>query len=302
MKEPQAPNWREPKAVMPEDDKAYACHEFYRSVVNFCYTDPTTPKEKFKVGPWTGSMAMAYCFQREFGNTMITPDDIYRICETKASMEKFFAGDNELPMLLERRGMLAEAATKVKNDYHGNPLNILIAGDYHCYGHGDGRPYRGVVDILIEDFRLSFGADYHDFGGGRVARVVFAKRAQLWPLLYQGRALDGRVLKPLRDAGELGIPADYQVPKTLWHLGILEYEDSLLAKIDRGEAIPAKSPEELGIRLATVAAASKLLEAINVFRPDSEQRWTMVELDYELWSAGRAAKHLPHHLTETTDY
>ena len=298
-REPKAPNWREPKEIMPQNDKAFACQEFYRSVVNFCYTHPAKPKEKFKIGPWTGSMAMAYCFQREFGNNPITADDIFRICETSAAMEKFFSGDMKLPLIWERRAMLGGAASIVDRHYNGDPLNILIAANYRCFGDGCGRK-RGVVDILIEDFPIAFGGDCHDFGGAN--QLVFAKRAQLWPLLYQGRALDSDALRPLDDVEDLGIPADYQVPKTLRYLGILEYEQESAGMVDSNQAIRRLSPFELGMRMATVAAAVKILEAVNALRPEILPRWTMVELDYELWSAGRAAKNVPHHLTLTTDY
>jgi hypothetical protein len=65
------------------------------------------------------------------------------------------------------------------------------------------------------------------------------------------------------DIENLTVFPDYQLPKVLRDLGILEYEESLAYRVDSGIEIPRNSQEELEIRASTIHASDMLVKSIN---------------------------------------
>jgi hypothetical protein len=90
----------------------------------------------------------------------------------------------------------------------------------------------------------------------------------------------------------LPIPADYQVPKMLRKLGVLEYSPELTTHIENHELIPAGSLMECEIRAASILACEKLARAADCM---------MCDVDTFLWIR-RKQSDMPFHLTITTDY
>lgn len=280
------PDWRKP-GVYPESDRVFANHSFWSSAVNFCYLDPENPKEKFKIGEFSGAEAMHHCFVREFGENLIMPEDIFRIAESEETMAKFFRGDVPIPMLDERRENLLEAALVLNEHFDVSPKNILLEVEYNA-----GR----VARILRLLFPVAFGRDYVVVNG---RKIVFAKRANLFPLEYQGRALhsfaSSSCINKLSNVDDIGPVVDYQVPNGLRHRGIHHYSEELAGIIDSKTPVKRQSRYELAIRFATAETLLDLQE---------ETSLTQVELDFPLWWEGRTAykNGLQHMLCKTTDY
>jgi len=90
----------------------------------------------------------------------------------------------------------------------------------------------------------------------------------------------------------LPVPADYQIPKVLHSLGIIEYSSELENKIQNDYILQENSKEELAIRAATVKACKIISENNNI---------TPGELDYFLFS-NRNDIEEKHHLCYTTNY
>lgn len=86
--------------------------------------------------------------------------------------------------------------------------------------------------------------------------------------------------------------ADYQVPKVLRHMGILNYSPELAEKIDSGQIIEKDSREEHAIRAATIIACEELSKQTGIPTP---------MLDYWLWTK-RNESPKPFHLTYTNAY
>lgn len=86
--------------------------------------------------------------------------------------------------------------------------------------------------------------------------------------------------------------ADYQVPKVLNGLGIIEYSQDIQNKINNKQLISKDSPEEKAIRAATIIACEKISEQYKISAPD---------LDYWLWLKRNDYK-APFHLTKTVCY
>jgi len=87
--------------------------------------------------------------------------------------------------------------------------------------------------------------------------------------------------------------ADYQVPRVLRALGVLEYCPSLADRINRHDLLEEGGPEELAIRAATIIAC----EAIA-----AHTGGTSADIDNLLWLSQDIAGDAPFHLTETRLY
>ncbi len=95
-----------------------------------------------------------------------------------------------------------------------------------------------------------------------------------------------------KDMYNLPAPADYQVPKMLEYYDILEYDEDLLAAIEREILIPKGSLAECEIRSATIIACRQL---------GQELGWSMPQVDGYFWLSRKEVT-TPFHLTITTDY
>jgi hypothetical protein len=102
------------------------------------------------------------------------------------------------------------------------------------------------------------------------------------------------------DLDRLTIFADNLVPHVLRVDGVLDYDAGLVARIERGELIPAGSPEETEIRAVALHAVERLVALLQAHGTPASAR----ELDYLLWNRGQRAsyKAQPRHRTRTVFY
>jgi hypothetical protein len=294
------PPWRE--EVFPESDEKII--EFFGVVnsINFCFTDFLTnnkfdveyPEGSGKI--WRGAFAMTAAMRRALddGINILDPRILYQL--TSNDVKHIFRHvSTPIPMLKERFINLQNVG-KVLSYWCGSFTRIFREADYKLFSNGDG---------IVEKLAVFFES-YRDVSRYRGRFIEFYKRAQLFPLVYHGRALSSNgALQPIRDPENFGPIADYEVPKVLRALGILIYEQQLAEMVDRVVVLPKNSNKEIEIRAQTVNAMAKLLEAINKIRVSNGLNLiTMVELDYAIWSAGRTPeyKKIRHHYTYTTAY
>lgn len=95
------------------------------------------------------------------------------------------------------------------------------------------------------------------------------------------------------DCSQLTLCADYQLPRMLRAMGVLEYSPGLAQKVDSQTLIEKDSIEERAIRAATIVAGEMLAEHFGV---------TPAAVDNFLWTNRSKAGSAPFHLTITTDY
>jgi hypothetical protein len=122
--------------------------------------------------------------------------------------------------------------------------------------------------------------------------VPFYKRAQL-----TAADLATAGVAQFQDLDRLTIFADNLVPHVLRLDGVLVYDPSLVARIDREELIPPGSPEELEIRGCALHAVELLVGHLG-------NKVTPMQLDYLLWNRGQGAhyKAVPRHRTRSVFY
>ena len=116
---------------------------------------------------------------------------------------------------------------------------------------------------------------------------MFLKRAFLFC-----RVLDSMYPNLFTDKQNMIVPADYQIPKVLYSLDILNYNDELTTDIANDVIIPKHSRKEVEIRANTIIAIDKLRDKTGL---------SVSELDDYLFNM-RNQFTTKHHLTYTTDY
>jgi hypothetical protein len=140
---------------------------------------------------------------------------------------------------------------------------------------------------------------YRDISTYRGHEVPLYKRAQIL-VTDLAIACDGQGPGSFHDLDRLTIFADNLVPHVLRVDGLLAYDPDLLQRIERGELIPAGSPEEIEIRAVALHTVERIVAELGA----SGIPVTARELDYLLWNrgAGAAYKTLPRHRTRTVFY
>jgi hypothetical protein len=182
----------------------------------------------------------------------------------------------------------------------GHELMDLYARALRDLGRRVGAAHGGSFAAVAEGARGSAVALTETLAGWecfadtsvhRGRRVPFFKRAQLACAdLHHARAA------AFDDLDRLTLFADNLVPHVLRVDGVLRYEASLLARVDRGELLEHGSEEEVEIRACAVEAVERMARA----RPEL----TPQQLDHLLWNRGRAERYkaLPRHRARSTAY
>lgn len=117
----------------------------------------------------------------------------------------------------------------------------------------------------------------------------YLKKAQL--MLAEYASFFSEVSAPV-DCSDFTLFADYQLPRVMRALGLIEYCEALAEKIERQELIAEDSAEELAIRAATIIVGERLSKKLGC---------TTAQLDNYLWLNRKKATG-NFHLTETTNY
>jgi hypothetical protein len=304
-------HWNE-KGINPENNDVFVSHTFFESCVNFCFgyraldsagrTLAFSALDAFAKRR-VGSAAMMACFYRKFGETPITAEAILFWTKNDARIRSFFSGlFLPIPLLEERRLLLRAAAEVLKEKYDGDPRNILEAGRYRAFGTDSES---GILDILINDFPVTFGSDAVTINAASHKLFFpFHKRAQLFLMIYHGRAVNaGGFLREISDAADLGPIADYELPKIHRVDGELTYSPELAELVDNSRDIEPGSREEIEIRASDESLMELKLAAINKTRlAFNLPPITMAQLDTREWLRGWHCREARHHLCFTSNY
>jgi hypothetical protein len=101
-----------------------------------------------------------------------------------------------------------------------------------------------------------------------------------------------RMMPLLEDIKDIGPIADYDVPKALNFLGVLEYSSEMKRAIWNREIILSGDPREVENKLAMSYVMKKICDMVGV---------TMDKADFYIWQLGRESD-APYILVPTTDY
>ena len=170
-----------------------------------------------------------------------------------------------------------------------NDLGAHVELDY-------GGSYEAVVDAAAGSAvglaqLLGCWRSYADCSRYDELEIPFLKRAQI-----AAADLQRAGVVQFRDIERLTMFADNLVPHVLRLDGILEFDDDLVARIDRGALIEHDSREEIEIR----ACALHCVELIASRRPDANA----AQIDQHLWQRGQHVRYKssPRHRSRCTAY
>lgn len=288
------PDWRHPalpdeRTVGPEIVLDYFLvanalnFQFHRWSDDRVYTT-TVAGERF-----TGAFAMWGSVRKALESDTPVTTGRYLASLDAETVSELFAGDPPMPFLDDRLEVLRSL---------GRRLEETADGQFHRAPATEGRirPFDGgggLVEWLVRTFPTAY-ADTRRLDG---RTIPFQKKAQLAVALIAGRFAehDRYTVTGLED---LTLFADYVVPAILRAEGVLRYEDSLAARVDEGEPLPANGRMEVEVRAATIVAGDRLIDRLaSAYGVET----TPVHLDHALWQRGRNMR-LPLHHTATTDY
>jgi Potential Queuosine, Q, salvage protein family len=285
------PEWRGPTFPRTDDD-VFVNFIGVGNSINFAFSDFDTHRAftlMYQQTNWQGAFAMWAALSRALDNGI----DFRRLDWLKTltinDAASLFRGESPLPMLEERVEILRKTGATLSKKFGASYWALVNRSNLWAFGK------TGIVEVLVNEFPSFRDESLHHKSG---TILKFHKRAQLFAMMYQGRAMSSKRLSWLKDYELLGPIADYSVPNALRAAGILQYSDDLNHRISHGDVIAKDSLFEQEIRAQTVNAQIMLLEEVNRLRQTGTN---YLALDYKLWMRGHSTK-IRHHLTRTHAY
>lgn len=267
-KEFRCPSWKE-EFIFPESDEEFVEYLGVCLASNFAFTNFEAPYGKYCVEFPEGkshfganALGAALMRARSEGRPIFSFKYLAQISAKEVDWIFRCCGEGGgIPLLTHRLRQMRSFGQTMLILRHNNMADFLSAHDFFAFSHSlGGVVYEGFVDSLSGKF-----SSFYDTVKSRQGLVVpFNKRANLLALMYQSRATQaGSILTPLRDARHIVPPADYQVPRALEAMGLIQYSDALKNKIFERKILAYGSQAEIEIRAANVAVMCALLEGIN---------------------------------------
>lgn len=288
------PKWAEP--VFPSRaDNATIDFMLLGNTINFAFNNFKTGKKysyTYMNIPWAGAFGMWAALKDAIERGVPILDGAYLANITENEVAAIFNKDSEIPMIAERTNILREVGKVLNEKYGGHFYNVIAASNGRMFDNGSG-----LVERLIIDFPSFRDSSMYD---GK--EVVFSKRAQLAAAMVYEKFLGfGHELFPPEDQRQLTVFADYELPKALNILGVIEYSESLKEKIQNGVLLNAGGRAEVELRAATIYASTILEDAINTLLRGSATV-SALNIDYALFQEGRKHKEVRAHMCFTTNY
>jgi len=243
-------------------EQSRVLRELLASSVNFCYWYGGCNSNSRS----RGSSAMYKILDEVIrDHAYVRQADFFSEETVLSVINDFYHGlmQNRFSMLRERRERLTRLADRA--DMTVNLCASIVSGTI------------GLNRLLPNLFELA----------PELAEDLFLKRAFLFPLVLNRAS--GYFSQ---DIHNIPVPADYQIPKMLKNLGVLQYTPELEAKVNGEVLIPKNSAEECEIRASTVLACRSIAARAGV---------TMQQVDDYLFSIRKTVDD-KHHLTRTADY
>ncbi len=267
----------------------------WTNTINFAFTNFEPPYYKFTIeypgGVFPkGAFAMEASFMRAKAEDIPVFDTRYMRKVSKKDVEYIFrpiSKEHQIPMIWERWVIFHEVGEVLLESYNGRWLNLFVDAGWRAFNEIQGNR-NGIVDQLVSNF-----PSFQDRRFYKSHLLEFHKRAQLLVMMYHGRAINSGGRFPLiKDIGDIGPIADYEVPKALKVLGVIEYAPEFEAAIQNHKTILPNDEREIENRLAMSYAMKRVCDGAGV---------SMIKLDPYVWYLGKKSG-LSHILVPTIDY
>jgi len=275
--------------------------------LNFCFwtdedVEPWTVR--FEGKDYTGYWALCASINRALKEGIPFTAPSYYADVTTKELQHIFRSETptEMPLLQERTKNLNEVGKILVKDYKNSFINFLSQCDQSA---------QKLLELITSTFKCF--QDESKFDGRKVS---FYKRAQIL-ISDIWACFEGKSWGFFTDIPHITMFADYKVPQSLLHLGIMKYSDKLMRKLKRGDMIPPGDRLELEIRGNSIWAVELIYqEVIKKSKTDSEFSSLLpaelnliinsVIIDFYLWDFAKerleGLTELPCHKTRTIFY
>ncbi|XP_065912490.1 queuosine 5'-phosphate N-glycosylase/hydrolase-like isoform X2 [Dysidea avara] len=273
---------------------------FVLDVLNFCFWSDSDVlfTVSYSDSQWTGYRALRAAFLKaiEAGTPIHKPSFYASITKEVLSDILRSTTSVDVPMLKERVDCLQEAG-KVLIEKFGGSVQELVKES--------GQSAIKLVELLFNNF-----SSFRDVAVYKGQKVFFLKRAQIF-VSNVWSAFGGSGYGTFHDINTLSMFADYRVPQTLQFLGVLNYSDSLLKKLQGGIHIEQGSGIECEIRGCSIHAVELIRKKLCLLvsadpELDSDVDLHAVLIDCYLWNYAKdhreVMKSYPIHKTYTIFY
>ncbi len=252
--------------------------------LNFCFWSDQPWSIEYRRRTWTRTYAMYAGVLRAVEEDAAWLSPLRWASARTDDVARMFRGSGQIPLLNERRQVLNETGECLLEHFDGRFADAAAQAEH------DARSLAYLVADCFPSFR-----DAPTYRGRTVALL---KRAQICAAdLHHTWTRCGR--DGLQGMDRLTAFADYRLPQYLRHIGVMELEPGLDARIDRQEEIAPHSEEEIELRAATVVAVELLRRAF----AGVEINLPAWHIDYVLWERShRPEVKIPHHRTQSVYY
>ena len=207
-----------------------------------------------------------------------------------------------MPLLDERRQHLNESGKILAEEYDNSFVNFLSKCE-------------NSAEKLLLMVTTTF-SHFKDEGMFANKNVSFYKRAQIL-IADIWACFEGQTWGLFHDISHITMFADYKVPQSLLHLGVLEYSEELMEKLKRGDEIPPGHHLEMEIRGNSIWAVEQIYQNVKQMASQDVELGSKsiqelgsilnsVIIDFYLWDFAKekleGLTDLPCHKTRTVFY
>lgn len=199
-------------------------------------------------------------------------------------IQQVLSGKGELLLMPEREQIIRETGRTLLDRFQGEFINAVESVNEKAW------PLAVLLMTNFDSFR-----DVSRYGQ---SPIYIMKRAQI-TALDLSLAWDMAGFGGLGGLEELTAFADYRIPQSLRHLGILTFSPELAERIEQEDEIVAESVEEVEIRAASIHAVERMRLAANAVDKNAAP-W---QIDCYLWELSHCDEiGVNHHRTRTVYY
>lgn len=263
---------------------------FLVDLLNFSFWTDVGPP--FSVLTYTGYWSLCAVVNRALDEGFPISKAVTMRNLTRVQFDHIFRSDStaQVPLADLRYDAIVSAGHTLQEKWEGSFVNCVKAANNSALK---------LMEILVEDFP-SF-RDWCEFEG---QTVVFLKRAQIM-VADIWAAFSSKGLGEFSDIGIVTMFADYRVPQALVAMGALEYSQTLLSRLRKGDLMPVGDVHEVEIRGCSIWAVEQIRREIASLS-DNNRKVNAILIDFYLWDFAKAhpkqLSPIPTHRTRSMFY
>eukprot|EP00092_Neocalanus_flemingeri_P010173 GFUD01010963.1.p1 GENE.GFUD01010963.1~~GFUD01010963.1.p1 ORF type:complete len:338 (+),score=88.82 GFUD01010963.1:45-1058(+) len=271
---------------------------FFADTLNFSFWMPEDGPQyvvTYKGTTYTGYLAMCAAINRALDQKVALTDPKYFVNIDKDTLGNLLVGDNDVPIpLLDRRvDCLHEVGSVLMEKFSGSFNQVLS----QCENSATK-----LLELVLTNFPC-----FNDCATFEGTQVSFHKRAQIlvadiW-CLFEGTGRGG-----FSHIEQLTMFADYRVPQSLQHYGVMKYSEELSVFLNKDELLEPGHRWEQEIRGCSIEAVERVTRRVREELESKGVKATVnsILVDQFLWGYRRehseVMKSIPYHKVRSIYY